>query len=310
MARPRLDTPLVRPGAARFVWRDAFLDALATEPVLDRRSVTVLAALRSRCSVTVAGAYDALVDECLDQLTEKELSVVDASYIWAWGCEELDGGQAEDPHFPDGTILAAKLRRAGARGFVDGFACASDIVGAVEAVRSFLSSVNLGAPKGHVGPWWLLQCSLAALVPGTPPDRFAWWRQDWNPQVVALEAGPVIGSMGDLGGPVLTEEGFAIPIGPAGAAPPASKPGEDPGAWARRATAEVKRTAEEIDAAWKQAGIVKDPRVGLDLRPFRWAVLARCGGLFNEAIAAIAGCTAQAVGKGVAQAEERVGFVS
>jgi hypothetical protein len=285
MARPKLDTPLVRPEAARFVWRDAFLEVLAEEPVLEDRTVTVLAALRSRCSVTVAGAYDALVDECLETLASKDLSVRDASYVWSWCCEELDGGQPADPHFPDGTILAAKLRRPGASVFVDGFRCAGDIRGAVETVRAFLASIRLTAPKGSTGPWWLLQCSLAALLPGMRADRFAWWRQDWNPAAVALDNGPVAGRINVV-----------------------AEPGEDPRAFAHRVSVEAKKTEEVLDA-WTQAGIVKDPRVGLDTRPLRWAVLSRCGGASTEAIAKAAGCTSQAVLKAVAQVEKRVGLV-
>jgi hypothetical protein len=308
MARPRLDTPLVRPEAAVFVWRDAFLEVLAEEPVLGDRTVTVLAALRSRCGATVAHAYDALVDECLERLASKDLSVRDASYVWSWCCEELDGGQAADPHFPDGTILAAKLRRPGSSGFVDGFRCAGDIRGAVETVRAFLASVRLAAPKGSSGPWWLLQCSLAALVPGSPADHFAWWRQDWNAAAAALEAGPLIGRI-DLGDPILTHEGLAFPLGAVAPALPAGRPGEDSAAWAHRASAEVNRIAKAGEHARKRAGIVKDPRVGLDTRPLRWALLSRCGGASTEAIAKAAGCTPQAVLRAVAQVEKRVGLV-
>jgi hypothetical protein len=296
----------VWPDAARFVFRGAYLDALATTAMPKSRTATVLAELHSHCAAHYQHAFDTLLDECMEM---HNLSPHESKWVWVWCCQELAGAEVVDAYFPDLALLAIKVRPPGSKGrFVDVLTCGLDIAYAVEKVRTFLEGVNLAPPAGHVGPWWLLQCSLAALLPETPTDRFAWWREDWERQKVALDHPPTPYHM--EGPAVVVATAAVVPLGVAPDISLAFEPGEDPAHWRRRVVDEARRLEVALAGSARAAGVVKDPRPTLDPRPFAWAVLKRCAELSWRAIADEAGVTAQAVGQAVRQVEERVGLVS
>jgi len=343
MPHPRLDVPLVWPDAARFVWREAFLEALAAVPAVKPREHeifqarfygthkpaamdTVLQVLHNRCGPAYEKAFNALTGEYRKKHSS---SLRDERRVWAWCCQELAGAEVTSCFLEDIHVALGLGPPAPGKPFVDRFLCAPTIRDAVEAVGAFLAEVRLAAPEWQRRPWWLLQVALATLLPGTEKGKWAWWREDFESQAIALENPPLRGRLiervGDgrplpgnygIGKVVTTLEptGEVLSVSSLEWAPATGhhevrrNPGEREGFYARKVDAYQRHASKDEAARIKAGELVLDPRPGLDLRPFRWTVLARCAGKSFPDIAAEEAVTDEAVRQRVHEVKERVGL--